>query len=133
MKTFKSILKIIAVIILGLTPFAINAQYYTISKTVNPVTLCNSSTNTSVNIDIKCEGECNVIVEYFNNQKQWSYMATKSSDVYGNVRYTGTGLRLNQNHYYRVYVYNKNTRVNRYNLSASDFKDIKIYTDKICR
>jgi len=44
--------------------FNSDAQNYSVATSVNPVILCNSSTITSVNIDIKCEGSCNAIVEY---------------------------------------------------------------------
>ena len=110
-----------------------NAQYYSVSTSVNPVSLCNSSTNTSVNIDIKCEGSCSAIIEYYNARYgRWYYQTTKSSDDYGNIRYVGTGLTLNKNHTYRVHVYRKGASVNRYDLNYSDYRNIEIYTRKIC-
>lgn len=109
-----------------------NAQYYSVKTSVNPVTLCNSSTVTSINLDIKCEGECKVIIEFKNNSGNWSYQTTESSDSYGNVRYVGTGLKLNKTYTYRTYVYRKGTRVSRYDISSSDYKNHSVYTKKIC-
>ena len=113
--------------------YTANAQYYSVSTSVNPVTFCNSSTSTSVNINIKCEGPCNAIVEYYSDRYgRWSYQSTKSSDDYGNISYIGTGLKLNKSHTYRVYVYRNGTSVNRSKLNYSDYKNVEIYTRKIC-
>ncbi len=110
-----------------------NAQYYSVTTKINPVTFCNSSTSTSANIDIDCEGPCKIIVEYYSSRyNRWNYQRTIESDNYGNARYLGTGLRLNQTHNYRIYVYKQGTSVNRYKLNDSDYRRVDIYTKRIC-
>ncbi len=121
--------------IFGLT-FCItsHAQYYSVKTSVNPVTFCNSSSITSVNIDIDCEGPCKALIGIYDSyNNRWNHITTKSSDFSGSIRHEGTGLKLNKTFKYRIYVFPKNKDVRRFEISDSDYRTVEVYTNKICK
>lgn len=114
-----------------LTSLNLRAQC-TAEYKVNPVFLCNSSTITSVDWTIRCGYNMKAIVEYKGSNGRWLYQSTRDANSNGEITYRGTGLRLNQYHNYRFYIYSANTRVSRYDLKDSDYSYQQIYVNKIC-
>jgi hypothetical protein len=114
--------------------YTANAQYYSVNTSINPVTSCNSSSITSVNIDIDCEGPCKALIGiYDSSNSRWKHLTTKTSDNSGNIRHIGTGLKLNKTFKYRIYVFPTNKDVRKYEVSDSEYRTVDLYTKKICR